>query len=49
MEIPDDRSFITFNLHPQARFQDGRPITAEDVIYTFELLTQQGHPLLQLL
>ena len=45
MEIPDDRSFITFNLHPQARFQDGRPITAEDVIYTFELLTQQGHPL----
>ncbi len=45
MEVPKDRSFIKFHLHPQARFQDGHPITAEDVHYTFKLLTEKGHPL----
>jgi peptide/nickel transport system substrate-binding protein len=43
-EMPDDRSFITFNLDPKARFSDGRPVTAEDVRFTFELLKKYGKP-----
>ncbi len=45
IEMPEDRSWVTFRLNPIARFHDGHPITAEDVIFTFELLTQKGHPL----
>lgn len=44
MEIPEDRSWITFNLRPQARFHDGSPITPDDVIWTFQTLIQSGHP-----
>jgi peptide/nickel transport system substrate-binding protein len=43
-EMPDDRSFITFNLDPNARFSDGLPVTAEDVRFTFELLKKNGKP-----
>jgi peptide/nickel transport system substrate-binding protein len=45
VEMPDDRSFVTFNLDPRARFSDGRPLTAEDVRFTFELLKTFGKPL----
>lgn len=43
-EKASDNSSITFNLNPDARFHDGQRITADDVKYTFELLTRQGHP-----
>ncbi len=43
-EMPDDRSSITFNLDPRARFSDGRPLTAEDVRFTFDLLRNHGKP-----
>jgi peptide/nickel transport system substrate-binding protein len=43
-EMPDDRSSITFNLDPRARFSDGKPVTAEDVRFTFEVLRQHGKP-----
>nr|MDT0251978.1 extracellular solute-binding protein [Endozoicomonas sp.] len=43
-ERAPDNSSITFNLNPRARFHDGKAITATDVKYTFELLTQKGHP-----
>jgi peptide/nickel transport system substrate-binding protein len=43
-EMPDDRSSITFNLDPRARFSDGKPLTAEDVRFTFELLKKNGKP-----
>lgn len=42
MEVPDDRSWIIFNLRPQARWHDGKPITADDVVWSFEILTTQG-------
>lgn len=35
MEVSDDRLTATFNLDPNAKFEDGSPITAEDVRYTF--------------
>jgi microcin C transport system substrate-binding protein len=43
--VPDDRSWIIFDLNPKARFHDGEPMTADDVIFTFNLLTTEGHPL----
>ncbi|WP_082145560.1 extracellular solute-binding protein [Microvirga massiliensis] len=43
-EMPEDRSFITFNLDPRARFSDDAPLTAEDVRFTFELLREHGKP-----
>ncbi|WP_457092981.1 extracellular solute-binding protein [Microvirga sp. P5_D2] len=43
-EMPDDRSSVTFNLDPRARFSDGRPLTAEDVRFTFEVLKKHGKP-----
>lgn len=44
IETPEDRSYVVFNLRESARFQDGRPITAEDVEFSFKLLTTEGHP-----
>lgn len=36
--------WIEFELHEQARFHDGQPVTAEDVAFTFELLREKGRP-----
>ena len=44
IEMPSDRSWVAYNLRPQARFQDGSPITADDVIFSFEALKTKGHP-----
>jgi len=45
MEVPADRSWVAFTLRPQARFHDGSPITADDVVWTFQTLKTKGHPL----
>ena len=44
MEVPADRSSITFHLNSQARFADGKPIRPEDVLFSFDLLRQRGWP-----
>ena len=44
MEVPEDRSWVSFTLRTEARFHDGTPITVEDVIWTFEALKSRGHP-----
>jgi len=44
IEVPADRSWVIFTLRPEARFHDGSPITADDVVWTFETLTSKGHP-----
>lgn len=36
VEMPGDRSWIVFHLDKRARFHDGRPITAGDVVFSFE-------------
>lgn len=45
IEMPDDRSWVIFNLRPQARFHDGSAITADDVIFSFDILKTKGRPL----
>lgn len=44
LELPEDRGFVTFHLDARARFSDGRSIGAEDVLFTFQLLRDHGHP-----
>ncbi len=38
------RSFVTFGLNPAAKFSDGRPVTPEDIIFSWELLRDRGRP-----
>lgn len=42
VEVPEDRSFIIFNLDERAHWQDGKPITADDVLFSFETLRDKG-------
>jgi len=44
IELPADRSWVAFELRPEARFHDGQPLTAEDVAWTFDMLRTQGRP-----
>ncbi len=44
IEWPEDRSWVIFTLRPEARWHDGKPITVEDVIWSFETLKTKGHP-----
>jgi peptide/nickel transport system substrate-binding protein len=39
-----DRSSVTFTIRKQARFADGRPVTAADVAFSWELLRDKGRP-----
>jgi len=44
VDIPEDRSAITVHINPKARFHDASPITADDVIFSFETLRDEGRP-----
>ena len=44
-ELPQDKSFVGFILNPKARFHDGTPVTADDVIFSFNSLIEKGQPL----
>ncbi|MEQ9547771.1 MAG: extracellular solute-binding protein [Marinobacter sp.] len=44
LETPEDRSHVVFNLREEAHFHNGQPITAEDVKFSFDILTTEGHP-----
>ena len=42
---PKDFAWITFKLRPQARWHDGEPVTAEDVVFSFTALRADGLPI----
>jgi microcin C transport system substrate-binding protein len=42
--IAADKSWVEFHLRPEARFHDGEPVTAEDVVWTFDTLIRDGLP-----
>ncbi len=44
IEIAPDRSWAAFELRPEAKFHDGTPVTAEDVVWTFDTLRTHGRP-----
>ncbi|SEH56002.1 extracellular solute-binding protein [Magnetospirillum fulvum] len=44
IEFPADRSWVAFTLRPKARWHDGKPITADDVVFSFDILKTKGHP-----
>ena len=44
MRMPEDRSWIEFRLNPKARWHDGQPVTADDVVWTFNTLLEKGAP-----
>ena len=44
VEIPEDRSSITFYINPNAKFHDGSPITREDVLFSLETFQTKGTP-----
>ena len=44
LEWPSDRSWVMFTLRDIARWHDGVPITADDVVWSFETLTTKGSP-----
>ena len=47
IETPEDRSWVRFRLREQARWHDGKPVTADDVIWTFNTLLEKGSPFYQ--
>jgi peptide/nickel transport system substrate-binding protein len=44
VETDDDRSYVTFHLDPKARFSDGQPVLADDVLFSWALLRDKGRP-----
>ncbi len=45
--LSKDRRSCTFKLRKEARFHDGSPITAKDVLFTYTTIKQKGHPTLR--
>jgi peptide/nickel transport system substrate-binding protein len=44
VETDAQRSYVTFYLDPAAKFSDGKPVTAEDIIFSWQLLRDKGRP-----
>jgi peptide/nickel transport system substrate-binding protein len=44
VETDDARSYVTFTLDPAAHFSDGTPVTADDVVFSWQLLRDHGRP-----
>lgn len=44
LEWPDDRSWIIFELRPEAKWHDGKQISVDDVIWSFETIISKGEP-----
>ena len=44
MQMPEDRSWVLFELREEARWHDGEPVTAQDVVFSFNALVEWGIP-----
>lgn len=43
-DVADDKRSVVFKLRSEAKFADGTPITADDLVFTFTALKEKGHP-----
>lgn len=44
IEYDTELSYVAFNMRPQAKFHDGKTVTASDVVFTINALKTEGHP-----
>ncbi|MGR3562988.1 MAG: extracellular solute-binding protein [Heliomarina sp.] len=44
LEYPASKDWVIFHMRPEAKFSDGTPVTAEDVMFSHNLLLEQGLP-----
>ena len=44
IDVSDDRQTFTFKIRPEAKFSDGTPVTATDVLFSMETLRDKGRP-----
>jgi len=49
LEYPENRQWVIFNMRSEATFSDGHPITAEDVVFSYEILMKKGHPVYKII
>ncbi|PAP99889.1 extracellular solute-binding protein [Mesorhizobium mediterraneum] len=43
-DMDPERKSIEFHLDPKAKWSDGRPVTADDVLFTYDVFTEKGRP-----
>nr|WP_247876696.1 extracellular solute-binding protein [Ochrobactrum sp. CM-21-5] len=39
-----DRKWVEFTLDPNAKWSDGTPVTVDDILFTYDILTEKGRP-----
>jgi peptide/nickel transport system substrate-binding protein len=44
VETDADRTYVTFEIDPAAKFSDGKPVTPQDVVFSWQLLRDKGRP-----
>ena len=44
IEVSNNQSWAIYTLNPQARWHDGKPVTSEDVVFSFNVMMEEGHP-----
>ncbi|MDH6235112.1 peptide/nickel transport system substrate-binding protein [Mesorhizobium soli] len=44
LDISPDRKVVEFHLNPNAKWSDGEPVTADDVLFTYDVFTAKGRP-----
>jgi microcin C transport system substrate-binding protein len=44
VQLAEDKLSVTYHINPGARFNDGSPVLAEDVVFSYETLRDKGHP-----
>jgi len=46
VRVSDDGLTYTFTMRPEAKFHDGTPLTAQDVVWSLNILKEKGHPII---
>ncbi|SNR63373.1 extracellular solute-binding protein [Puniceibacterium sediminis] len=44
LEYPENREWVIFHMRPEAMFRDGTPVTAQDVVFSYNVLVDKGRP-----